>query len=34
MFKFKIIENIMVDIDIVEEFNDFGNNGDWDFFFY
>ena len=34
MFKFKITENITADIDIAEEPNDFGNNGDRDFSFH
>ncbi|MBU2979599.1 hypothetical protein KO501_15310 [Alteromonas sp. C1M14] len=34
MFKFKITENIVADIDIAEEPNDFGNNGDQDFAFH
>lgn len=34
MFKFKITENIVADIDIAEEPNDFGNNGDRDFAFH
>ena len=34
MFKFKITENITADIDISEEPNDFGNNGDRDFSFH
>lgn len=34
MFKFKITDNITADIDIAEEPNDFGNNGDRDFSFH
>ncbi|MEG3767677.1 hypothetical protein [Alteromonas sp. 14N.309.X.WAT.G.H12] len=34
MFKFKITENIVADIDIAEEPNDFGDNGDQDFAFH
>lgn len=34
MFKFHITEHIVADIDIAEEPNDFGNNGDRDFSFH
>ncbi|WP_189407900.1 hypothetical protein [Alteromonas halophila] len=34
MFKFRITEHITADIDIAEEPNDFGNNGDRDFSFH
>jgi hypothetical protein len=34
MFKFKISDHIVADVDIAEEPNDFGNNGDRDFAFH